>query len=614
MGKPLAYLLGLMVACAVLAGIGVVVYASRSQVGEPPKSESAVDLSGCLGCHGNADNPPVSESDPGRRLYVDEAPLASSVHEGVDCASCHSTHDEDDAGRRIEGQAVIELCGRCHRQEQALQARSVHSDAHVATCLDCHNPGGSGHAIQPVLSAQSPVYRKNVAATCGKCHADEALMARYGLKTDVFETYMGSPHAKALRLSRADLSALSPATCATCHGSHDAKRVDDRTSPVRSAATLAIVCARCHSDANESFARSLAYHQEPSADESPLVYYGERFFFILTTSVVGLGLLMVGLEGFGWLTGRGGGGDGHGDGDGRGPSSGGPGVGGGAGGHRHVALSGASGDPAGNRPAGAQGLDSAHPSQEILRFEVHQRAQHFLMMACFLVLAFTGLPQKFSEWGASRWLIDAWGGLDSARAIHRFAGLVMLADCVYHLGYVAFGSLVLKKPLPIWMIPAPKDIADFFQDLQFWFGHSSERPKFGRFSYREKFDYWAIFWGMPVIGLSGLMLMFPTMAARFLPGDMISVAFLAHSDEAVLAVLWIFVVHFFFVHFNPRFFPLNRSIFTGKMQRRLYAEEHPLELAAIDEAAKRRAASSGDQAARARGAESDAFGPAGGGS
>jgi cytochrome b subunit of formate dehydrogenase len=224
--------------------------------------------------------------------------------------------------------------------------------------------------------------------------------------------------------------------------------------------------------------------------------------------------------------------------------------------------------------------------------------QHFLMMACFLVLAFTGLPQRFSDWGVSQWLISMWGGLDSARTIHRFAGLVMILDCIYHLGYIAYGAFVLKKPLPIWMIPVPKDVTDLFHDLQYWFGRSSEKPKFGRFSYREKFDYWAIFWGMPVIGLSGLLLMFPVLASRFLPGDAISVAFLAHSDEAVLAVLWIFIVHLFFVHFNPRFFPLNRAIFTGKMPRHLYVEEHPLELAALDRSATHRTGSHRDPPTR----------------
>ncbi len=204
------------------------------------------------------------------------------------------------------------------------------------------------------------------------------------------------------------------------------------------------------------------------------------------------------------------------------------------------------------------------------------------MMASFLLLAFTGLPQKFPDWEASQWLIGMWGGLDAARNIHRFAGLVMIVDCLYHLGYVLYGTAVLKKPVPIGMIPTPKDVVDFFQDLQCWFGLSSEKPQFGRFSYREKFDYWAIFWGMPVMAISGLILMFPVLVSNVLPGDAVSVALVAHSDEAILAILWIFIVHMFFVHLNPRFFPMNRAMFGGKMSRDVYAKEHALELAAIE--------------------------------
>jgi cytochrome b subunit of formate dehydrogenase len=150
------------------------------------------------------------------------------------------------------------------------------------------------------------------------------------------------------------------------------------------------------------------------------------------------------------------------------------------------------------------------------------------------------------------------------------------------LGYVIYSTAALKKPIPIWMIPTPKDVVDFFQDLQCWFGLSSQKPRFGRFSYREKFDYWAIFWGVPVMAISGLVLMFPVLVLKVLPGDALSMAMVAHSDEAALAMLWIFVVHFFFVHLNPRFFPLNRVIFTGRMSREDYAEEHALEMASME--------------------------------
>jgi cytochrome b subunit of formate dehydrogenase len=458
-------------------------------------------------------------------------------------------------------------------------------------------------------------------------------MARYGLGTDIHDKYLDSPHGKVMKLVGSDVDGLYAATCTSCHGSHDVMDTDDPASPVGTTASLAAVCATCHPGANEEFASTLAVHEEFASEElSQLAFYGERFFFVLTAGVVGLGLLMVSLEGFGWLTGRGKGGHGPG---GHAPGGGNPGDNPGdnpgKGSHEnpehnpddnpknnpgeHDPGGGNPGDnpgdsherdPDGPRAAtttlsppealGGRSLDSRLPlPEEILRFDISQRLQHFLLMASFLVLAFTGLPQKFPDWGVSQWLIGVWGGLDSARTIHRFAGLVMIVDCLYHLAYVVYGTAALKKPIPIfygtaalkkpipiWMIPTPKDVIDFFQDLQCWFGLSSEKPKFGRFSYREKFDYWAIFWGVPVMAISGLVLMFPVLVSKVLPGDALSVALVAHSDEGVLAILWIFVVHFFFVHLNPRFFPLNPAIFTGRMSREAYAEEHALELATIE--------------------------------
>ncbi len=598
MSRPkLARNLLLVVAVALtLAAIGLVVSLSRAPGGEVTfraRATTAVDEHGCLTCHNDPEYEPEASSRPWREFRIDEATLASSTHGSVDCADCHL---EFATGRSIKPPAIQQLCGRCHDQERTLQAASAHADPRAATCLNCHSPEVTGHDIPPVLSESSPAFPGNVAETCGGCHADEELMARYGLEADIHDKYLDSPHGKVMKLVGSDVDGLYAATCTSCHGSHDVMDTDDPASPVASTASLAAVCASCHPGANEEFASTLALHEEFASEElSQLAHYGERFFFVLTAGVVGLGLLMVSLEGFGWLTGRHKGG--------RGPGGRGPGAGNGPGGnpgdsHEHnpdgprtatATLSTPEARAAQPYPA-SEALPESPPSaagrsalpEEILRFDINQRVQHFVLLASFLVLAFTGLPQKFPDWEASQWLINVWGGLDAARTIHRFAGLVMIVDCLYHLGYIVYSTTAQKKPVPIWMIPTPKDVLDFFQDLQCWFGLSSKKPQFGRFSYREKFDYWAIFWGMPVMAISGLALMFPVLVSNVLPGDAVSVALVAHSDEAILAILWIFIVHMFFVHLNPRFFPLNRAIFTGKMSREAYAEEHALELATIE--------------------------------
>jgi formate dehydrogenase subunit gamma len=213
----------------------------------------------------------------------------------------------------------------------------------------------------------------------------------------------------------------------------------------------------------------------------------------------------------------------------------------------------------------------------IRRFDLHQRIQHVLMFSSFIVLALTGLPMKFSEWAISQWWLGVWGGINVAREVHHIAAWVMIADCVYHAGYLLVTIGVLKRPFPTKMLPSPKDLKDFVQDMKYSVGLSKERPKFDRFSYREKFDYWAVFWGILIMVGGGLILMFPVAAAKLLPGWFIPLALVAHSDEAILAVGWILIVHMFFAHLAPAVFPMNKSIFTGKVPMERYREEYPLE-------------------------------------
>jgi cytochrome b subunit of formate dehydrogenase len=215
--------------------------------------------------------------------------------------------------------------------------------------------------------------------------------------------------------------------------------------------------------------------------------------------------------------------------------------------------------------------------ESVVRFDVHQRIQHILMFTTFITLAVTGLPQKLHYWDVSQGFIALMGGLEMVQRIHRIAGFMMLFDCVYHGIYVVYTVGVRRQLGPLQMIPTPKDMRDAFQMFRYFFGLSDEKPRFGRFSYLEKFDYWAVFWGIAVIGGSGLILTFPVEVSRIVPGGIVPVAHAAHSDEALLAVGWIFIVHFFYAHFAPAVFPFNTSIFSGRVTKHYLAEEHPLE-------------------------------------
>src|SRR3990172_5683235 len=175
-------------------------------------------------------------------------------------------------------------------------------------------------------------------------------------------------------------------------------------------------------------------------------------------------------------------------------------------------------------------------TEYVVRFDAHQRLQHFLMLSCFIVLALTGLPQKFSSLEISQWWVSSLGGLEVVRNIHRAAGLFMLGDCLYHVGYLCFRIAVQRRYGALRMIPTPKDLQDIAHTMFYFLGFAREKPKFDRFSYLEKFDYWAVFWGIAVIGGSGLILMFPVKATDYLPSQTIAVALAMHSDESLLSV------------------------------------------------------------------------------
>ncbi len=215
--------------------------------------------------------------------------------------------------------------------------------------------------------------------------------------------------------------------------------------------------------------------------------------------------------------------------------------------------------------------------EKINRFDIHQIIQHVVLMTSFILLAVTGLPQKFHDWTISQWWVGVWGGIEAIRSVHHFAAWVIVIVCLYHLVYILYTTLILKRPFPVKMIPGGQDFVKFFQELGYFLGLRKERPQYDRFNWREKFDYWAIFWGMPIMAGSGFILMYPILVTKYLPGWVVPTALVAHSDEAMLALTWIFVVHIFFNHFVPGIFPINTSIFTGKVPKERYRREHPLE-------------------------------------
>jgi cytochrome b subunit of formate dehydrogenase len=214
------------------------------------------------------------------------------------------------------------------------------------------------------------------------------------------------------------------------------------------------------------------------------------------------------------------------------------------------------------------------------RFDMHQRIQHGMMFTSFIVLAFTGLPIKYhyTEW--AQVIVNLFGGFDNMFFTHLTGAVVMLASSVYHLAYLLIMFLIGRRS---WAtMPHPRDIIDLMVNMRYLLGLSKDKPQFDRYSYKEKFDYWAVFWGIFIIGGSGLMMWFPEISAQYFPRWVISSARVAHSDEAMLAILAIFIWHFYNVHFSPSFFPGSWVWWHGQLTREEMKHEHPLELERLE--------------------------------
>jgi cytochrome b subunit of formate dehydrogenase len=215
------------------------------------------------------------------------------------------------------------------------------------------------------------------------------------------------------------------------------------------------------------------------------------------------------------------------------------------------------------------------------RWDMHQRIQHILIFVTFTVLGVTGLPIKFAHYGFAEATAQFFGGFDNLFMGHVIAGWTMVAACVYHLIWLVVRAIQGKVGIAI--VPSLKDVTDVADTIRYYIGMTDQAPNYDRYSYKEKFDYLAVFWGMFVIGGSGIFMTFPEWGMHLFPRWILDMWQVAHSDEAVLAVTFIFTVHFYNVHFSPDFFPGSMHWLTGLMSEKVMAHEHPAELKRLRE-------------------------------
>ncbi|MCP2620351.1 cytochrome c3 family protein, partial [Candidatus Aminicenantes bacterium AC-334-K16] len=489
----------------------------------------------CGDCHGRLAQEKVIPT-PGGDVLVD---YSSSVHgQGLIkkgllptavCTDCHTAHfilDRENERSTVFFRNLPATCGSCHRGIYKEYAASIHNvvQARGEEKLPNCEDCHSAHTIKEHTQDQ---FMQEVTDQCGSCHLE------------LSKTYLETIHGKAYALGY-----LKAAKCSDCHGAHDIKKVDDPDSRVGYNRVVA-TCQKCHPDANRRFTGYLTHATHHDRRKYPVLYFT---FWAMTSLLIGV-FAFFGLHTLLWL-----------------PRS-----------FRQL------------REKKKKAI--LKKRYYIQRFTPGQRLTHLFVIISFMMLALTGMMLKFANMPWAQTLAKILGGVENAALIHRIGAVVTFGYFFAHL--ISLIKLKRKSKTPwrkmlfgersLWF--NRKDIKDFIGSIK-WFLGLGPRPAYGRWTYWEKFDYMAVFWGVGVIGLSGLILWFPELFTKILPGWLINVAMIIHSDEALLAVGFIFTVHFFNTHLRPESFPLDPVIFTGVVPLEEYKEDRPEEYRYLKESGR----------------------------
>ncbi|NUN96866.1 MAG: cytochrome b/b6 domain-containing protein [Candidatus Omnitrophica bacterium] len=441
-----------------------------------------------------------SESIHGKGL-LESGLLVTAV-----CTDCHTAHlvlPKTDPESSVNPANIRNTCGACHHGIQETFDKSIHSPL-VSKSEQPLPVCSDCHTAHTISRTDAEAFKLGMLETCGKCHADVA------------ETYFDTYHGKVSKLGSA-----GAAKCHNCHGAHDILPVTDPNSRL-SRENIVETCAQCHPGSHRQFAGYLTHATHHDPDKYPALFWT---FWAMTGLLIGT-FAFFGIHTLAWI-----------------PRS-------------FVEQRRKKREP---RPA---------EEKYILRFDRVTRQFHFIMILSFFGLALTGMTLKFSYMPWAVWLSNLLGGFNSAGIIHRICAITMVILFAFHLGYVIKKKrekgLTWKGMLSGTRTLAPtwRDVVEFFQSLK-WFARMGPRPRYAMWTYWEKFDYLAVFWGIAIIGSTGFILWFPEFFTRFLPGWIINVATIIHSDEALLAVGFIFTIHFFNTHFRPDKFPMDMVMFTG---------------------------------------------------
>ncbi len=483
----------------------------------------------CFQCHGNPNFSALNFEASGQSLYVDQDKFDASVHGTIlDCVDCHTNitafpHKPLSASPADWRKGILPMCGKCHRDELQTYLTSIHGqqvtqqgNAWAAICSDCH----TAHAI----GAPGTVpFRIDIINRCGTCHVEQ------------LKSYLNTYHGQTTLLGYG-----STAKCYDCHGGHTIQRVTDPRAKVNAVNRLA-TCRQCHATATAGFITFQPHATTTDFARYPREWLASKF----------MALLLGGTLSFFWL-------------------------------HSGLWWLREYRDRREGRATTQVRVAEIDPDKvpHYRRWPLMWRIAHCAFAVVVIIQVFTGMTLFYADswWGPAA--SGLFGGPRITGILHRVFAVAFVAIFFAHLMHVSvrigrnwhsfhwFG--------PYSLLPNLKDFADAYGMFKWFFG-LGPRPKFDKWTYWEKFDYWAPFWGVTIIGMSGAMLWFNAFTASVLPGWVFNVATIFHGEEAFLAAGFLFTVHFFNNHWRPDNFPLDILMLTGSMPLERFMREHPLE-------------------------------------
>jgi cytochrome b subunit of formate dehydrogenase len=501
--------------------------------GDPASSVNHANIPATCGrCHGQKFITSANGASPQTFVSYPQSVHGKAIESGSKkaavCTDCHGAHEilaANDAHSPIYTFNVPATCGKCHAEIQQTFMASIHGQGIARgnglspVCTDCHGI----HSIKDIRDPNSPVAGQNLSRdTCARCHDGVRLAQEFGLPGNRVSTYLDSYHGLASKGG-----SVVVANCSSCHGVHNILPSSDQHSTINRA-NLGATCGQCHKGGTQKFTLTRVHLGDgagQSRDIDSLAVRLVRMIYIPLIVVV-IGAMFL-----------------------------------------HNVVIWRSKLAARRR---------AHPAM-MVRMTLNQRWQHLVLLTSFIILVITGFALKFPD----SWFAHVFGMGEMLRGvIHRIAGVALISAGIYHIFYVIKareGRRLLHD-----ITPRPADGFDALKAMRYYLGLGSEKPEFGRFTYAEKAEYWALVWGTALMGLTGVMLWAKVWVGNLLARWWVDVATAVHYYEAILATLAIVVWHFYQVFFDPDVYPMNGAWLDGKMPVDYYREEHGLDTESLE--------------------------------